>query len=96
MTPERALEIIKDELTIESGIINEALKIVENAIEKQVPKKSKGIFDANECFKSDEFSFYERALIGKCPNCNHEVQEGMNFCMKCGQAIDWSDNSEIG
>ena len=90
MTPERALEIIKDELTVESGIINEKYKIFDNEVERQIPKKPKGIFDANNWLKNDKFSFYERALIGKCHNCNHEVQEGMNFCMECGQALDWS------
>lgn len=39
MTIQRAFEIIKDEMPYESGVINEALKTVENAAKKQIPKK---------------------------------------------------------
>lgn len=39
MTIQEALEIIKDEMPYESGVINEALNMVENAVEKQIPKK---------------------------------------------------------
>ena len=41
MTIERALEIIKDELPFESGVINEALELIESSLEKLVPKKPK-------------------------------------------------------
>lgn len=37
---------------------------------------------------------YEQVLIGQCPKCSQEVQEGMNFCMECGQAIDWRVGNE--
>lgn len=88
MTPERALEIIKDELTVESGIINEALKIVENAVKKQMPKKAE----------------HEDGVWSICPNCGgsvcndteHAVNKEVSYCEHCGQAIDWSDNNEIG
>lgn len=40
MTIQKAFEIIKNEVSYESGmIINEALKAVENALEKQISKK---------------------------------------------------------
>lgn len=26
-----------------------------------------------------------------CANCGEGVREGMNYCYKCGQALDWSD-----
>lgn len=39
MTIQRALEIIKDEMPYESGVINEALNTVKTAVEKQIPKK---------------------------------------------------------
>lgn len=86
MTPERALEIIKDELTVESGIINEALKIIENAVEKQIPKKAE----------------HEDGVWSICPNCGgsvcndteHAVNKEVSYCEHCGQAIDWSENNE--
>lgn len=39
MTIQRALEIIKNEMPYESDEINEALNMIENAVEKQIPKK---------------------------------------------------------
>lgn len=38
MIIQKAFEIIKNEIPYESGVINEALKIIENAFEKQIPK----------------------------------------------------------
>lgn len=36
MTMQKVFEIIKDEMPYESGVINEALKAVENAVKKQI------------------------------------------------------------
>lgn len=91
MTPEKAFEIIKDKLPSKSRVINEALTIIQKAIDYRTPKNPNGVYDENESLKNDKFSHYEQALIGQCPNCNQEVQEGMDFCMKCGKALDWSD-----
>lgn len=41
MTIQKALEIIKNEIPYESGVINKALNMVENAVEKQIPKKAR-------------------------------------------------------
>lgn len=78
MTPQEAIEIIKDELPFESGVINEALGIIENAIEKQIPKKP----------------LKEYGGAYRCPNCQmkHFNPEwgGTKYC-ECGQALDWGD-----
>lgn len=97
MTIQRALEIVKDEMPYESGIINEALSIVENAVEKQTPKKLKprGEFDPS--------GQYKRFC---CPRCNKwqytkvdgRIVTGIMsaYCPSCGQALDldWSEYDE--
>lgn len=92
MKIQRALEIIKDEMPYESGVINEALNMVENALEKQIPKKLKprGEFDPS--------GQYKRFC---CPRCNKwqytkvdgRIVTGIMsaYCPSCGQALDWND-----
>lgn len=85
MTEQEAFERIKDELPFESGVINEALSVVEQACEKQIPKKLK-------IQKCDEKTVY----ICECGKKQFVIyQEGLMFgnknkyCEQCGQAIDW-------
>lgn len=92
MTIQKALEIIKNEMPYESGVINEALNMVENALEKQIPKKLKprGEFDPS--------GQYKRFC---CPRCNKwqytkvdgRIVTGIMsaYCPSCGQALDWND-----
>ena len=92
MTIQEALEIIKNEMPYESGVINEALNMVENALEKQIPKKLKqrGEFDPS--------GQYKRFC---CPCCNKwqytkvdgRIVTGIMsaYCPSCGQALDWND-----
>lgn len=92
MKIQRALEIIKDEMPYESGVINEALNMVENALEKQIPKKLKprGEFDPS--------GQYKRFC---CPRCNKwqytkvdgRIVAGIMsaYCPSCGRALDWND-----
>ena len=35
--------------------------------------------------------FAEDDLVGLCPWCNDGVTNEMNYCINCGQALDWSD-----
>lgn len=49
-----------------------------HAIDKQIPKKP-----------IEKFAFSDDIEAGLCPLCNEEVNEEMNFCSYCGQAIDW-------
>ena len=59
--------------------------------EKQNPKKPVDMYDDN--VGTEECRMYEKAIIGYCPVCNQEVQDGMNYCMNCGQRLDWSEKS---
>lgn len=87
MTIQEALEIIKNEMPYESGVINEALNMVENAVEKQIPKKpiEKEVIGVS-------MSGYK--YKGQCPKCSITVSQFVSkYCHSCGQALDWSDNN---
>ena len=90
MTPEEAIEILKDEMPYTSGVIEEALNIIENATKKQIPKKS--VLVAMDGFKPE----YASNLL--CPTCSKQIVNVWNkkdykpkYCHYCGQALDWSD-----
>lgn len=86
MNAQEALEIITnaiqtDGMTAEQ---DEALAIVQKALEKQIPKKV--------IFGDDE----QDSIC--CPNCKGELLSmdwydhwKCNYCEVCGQALDWSD-----
>ena len=52
-----------------------------NALEKQIPKKP-----------IEKFAFSDDIGAGLCPFCNEGVNEEMNFCSYCGQALDWKES----
>lgn len=92
MTIQEAFEIIKNEMPYESGVINEALNMVENAVEKQIPKKPK-----NYLVNMKHIDFL-------CPNCKKKIISKVDgewvagkkqqHCDNCGQAIDMSEAEE--
>ena len=51
-------------------------KLIDIAIEKQIPKKP--IYKIEELFRL-------------CPNCDFPLPLHFKFCNSCGQALDWSD-----
>lgn len=88
MTIQEALEIIKNEMPYESGVINNALNMVENAVEKQIPKKPDLIGDG---YDDNGNLIYD---TWTCPCCETQYEldyDDYKFCHECGQAIDWSD-----
>lgn len=94
MTPQEAIDIIKDpnrhykakaDGAYEYKEFVEALEMAKQALEKQIPKKVK-----NKVCASNQIYY------GKCPNCGNIVNDTVNIkiCnnVKCGQALDWSDD----
>ena len=93
MTKEQAIKIrscfangveFKKLHTEETNILADELN---NAIEKQIPKKPKGETDP---------MFGDVATV--CPNCGNRglvnpfvKSKVYDYCPKCGQALDWSD-----
>lgn len=63
--------------------ISEALYMAVSALEKQIPMK---------------VEYYDDGDYARCPNCDYkDFENGINdwecnFCSRCGQALDWSDN----
>lgn len=60
------------------------------AVEKQ---KAKEIVCENDSVFSNGFSHYR---IGRCPMCDryYNSNDEVNYCSKCGQAIQWDENLE--
>ena len=52
-----------------------ALEIAVEAMEKQIPQKPKMPLDA----------------YWVCPTCGSKVEHPFEHCMRCGQAIDWTE-----
>lgn len=105
MTIQEAFEIIKNEMPYESGVINEALKMVEGAVGKQIPKKTISFKQTAHDFQTDfckhsgtycehikPYSNEYKYTNYKCPCCKHLISDGTpSYCWNCGQALDWSD-----
>ena len=51
------------------------------ALDKQIPKEP-----------IEKFAFSDDTEAGLCPFCNEGVNEEMNFCSCCGQAINWKED----
>lgn len=78
MTPQEALEIRKNSHF--DDVDNEELsRCIDEALEKQIPKKAKNVSDDG----------IERYV---CENCNNLMHRKKNYCDNCGQALDWSDS----
>ena len=58
-----------------------AIDLAIEALDKQILKKP-----------IEKYTDYDGTEAGLCPFCNEDVDEKMNFCSYCGQAIDWSDD----
>lgn len=92
MTIQETFEIIKNEMPYESGVINEALKTVENAVKKQIPKKP---IINKENINNVNYKIY------MCPYCKKQIIKKIDgdifvgkipyYCDDCGQALDWSN-----
>lgn len=68
------------------------LKKAKNALEKQIPKRPN--YEAHGY--ADGGLVYDTAY---CPVCEHEFDYGIyewgsDYCQDCGQALDWSEESE--
>lgn len=84
MTHEELVEKLKSEAA-EIGSLDkeekELFSMIVDALETRIPKKP-----------IERFMFSYDIDAGVCPICNVGVNEEMNFCSCCGQAIDWKDD----
>lgn len=73
------------DMTFMSIVIEATALILSGDLEKQTPKKLKDVSHLGS-----------GCLIGICTECGNVVDNAQNYCHKCGQAIDWSDDTEPG
>ena len=65
---------------------NEELsKMIDAAVEKQIPKKPIKINETYNAERGEWVADYE------CPYCGNPYADD-SYCSCCGQALDWSDN----
>ena len=95
MTYEEALKLLndmqfkdeyqgKDEYT-------DMLLACKQALEKQIPKKPTPHIVKVERLKIGNARWGKGTTVYKCPCCNNFISRLYDYCFKCGQAIDWSD-----
>lgn len=88
MTAQKAIKLIKDcGLNIEQPLHDMVADCIVTVLEKQTPKKPK--IRWNDVWGGCEYF---------CPICNAEFdmslyREYRQFCSKCGQKIDWSEEN---
>ena len=109
-TPEEAIETIKSNMPTSGyqmlreslDMAIKALKEVQQyreigtveecreAVDKQKPKEL--VYESDSVF-SNGFSHYR---MGRCPMCDryYNSNDEVNYCSKCGQAIQWDENLE--
>lgn len=88
MTPKEAIEIRKNP-TFKDVDNEELSKCIDEALEKQIPKKP--TFEGDG-YADDGELMYDTWI---CPCCEKDYEldyEEYEFCPNCGQALDWSDN----
>ena len=83
MTNKEALEILYKGIAPNPTANNECIKLCKSALEKQIPKKPKVIFD--------EYSYFECWNCGEAIYCSDELKTH-RYCLNCGQALDWGDS----
>ncbi len=90
MTPEEAMRI-RSNPTSEDADIKELQKCIDEALEKQIPKKPDIYGDGYDDNGNLIYDTYD------CPNCEKSYEmdyEKYDYCPSCGQAIDWSEENE--
>lgn len=78
---------IRNNGEIEHANIRELQKLIDIAIEKQIPKKPH--FEGDGYWRGE--LVYDTWV---CPNCDTDYEVGADthkYCPNCGQAIDWSE-----
>lgn len=98
MTIEKAIEQIKDLIKDRESFMvgdydksiydcdKEALQTAITALEKQMPKKVLNLM------LNDGDGHLIKVFKGICPCCQCIVTN--EYCSRCGQALDWSDDDE--
>lgn len=88
MTPQEAMEIRKNPHF--EDVDNEELsRCIDEALEKQIPKKPLDICTPVVTWGLCPICKGELNKLGNQP---HRVFKGTKYCPDCGQALDWGDD----
>ena len=70
-----------------------ALERAAKALKKQIPRK---VNNLSKIFL--DFGVGKKIKVGaygNCPNCNYNIDTVSNYCTRCGQRLDWSEENDI-
>lgn len=67
----------------------ESINLIQELVDKETLKK---IIKNNELEDCDRYMIVSECW--NCPSCKNRLFTGDNYCRKCGQALDWSENNE--
>lgn len=82
---------IRENPTAEDVDNAELHKMIDLAIEKQIPKKpTPQIVKGGKRLIGNGW-WCNGTTVYRCPNCNEWITLTYNYCIKCGQALDWGD-----
>lgn len=87
MTPQEALKI-RNNPTFDDVDNVELSKCIDEALEKQIPKKP---LDICTPFITWGLCPICKGELNKLENQPNRVFKGRKYCSDCGQALDWSD-----
>lgn len=89
MTNEEVIEVLRKGLWNHDILINHALNLAIEAVEKQIPTKpviieKTSIISAIEGYTQKEVNKFS------CPYCEEELHsDSIRYCPNCGQALNW-------
>lgn len=81
---------IRNDGQIEHANIRELQKLIDVAIEKQIPKKPYPIKVVVDRLEIGNVRWGKGTTVYRCPACETYMSRVHDYCYKCGQRIDWS------
>lgn len=66
--------------------LDEAVQMAVEALELKIPKKP--MYKAIDMYAKNRFR-----TVSLCPSCAREIVAGDMHCIRCGQAIDWEEET---
>jgi hypothetical protein len=96
MTPQETLHeistmVYRNTDNFEMRISKDCYKSLISALEKQIPKKPIPNNVKSILIRMGNYDWHKEITEYECPNCNENTSKIYNYCDKCGQALDWSE-----
>ena len=82
---------IRENPTAEDVDNQELHKMIDLAVEKQIPKKpTPQVVKGGKRLIGNGW-WCKGTTVYKCPCCNSWITQTYKYCIDCGQALDWGD-----